>query len=331
MCFSVDTQVSGGQSTGQQSESAAFSRAGSTTQQSQYSLGSALSSLLNNNIQDYGGPLDSAKPFLGRAVNMDTTLPGYSNLIDVANTSNPGTSGYEDKTAAGFDYRLGRALANSRTGMENATAPLNRGKEFRESDAIAQMMFGREDELRKAKQTDMGLLTGASGQLMGTGVQAAGVSQHSKQANAGGAAVLAELLGPKVNSAQESYTGQGNQGGTMYSFGQGYGAGAGASCCFIFLEAYNGMLPWWVRECRDEFVNPRRRSGYVRMSRWLVPAMKRSWVVRTLVNELMIRPLTLWGGFYKQVKGYESFWFLKPVVKFWFRVWDVTANQQEVK
>ena len=124
-------------------------------------------------------------------------------------------------------------------------------------------------------------------------------------------------------------------GSLMQAGGQvGGGMASAGMCCFIFMEAYNGKLPWWVRECRDEFApeSSERRAGYIRMAGWLVPKMnyqlpitnyqlKRAKVMRFLVNQLMIKPMTKWGGWYKNVQGYEKCWIYKPVVWFWFWVW----------
>lgn len=98
-----------------------------------------------------------------------------------------------------------------------------------------------------------------------------------------------------------------------------------SGCCFIFMEAYNGALPWWVRECRDEFApeNTSRRTGYINMSKWLVPLMQRNKAARMLVNVLMIKPLTLWGGWYKKVN--RTGFIFKPFVKMWFKIWELNA------
>lgn len=123
-------------------------------------------------------------------------------------------------------------------------------------------------------------------------------------------------------------------GGLMGAAGQIGGAAASkGGCCFIFMEAYNGRMPWWVRECRNEFApdDTLRRRGYIKMSKWLVPLMsthpgasatplKRG--IRFLVNVTMIKPLTIWGGWYKNVKGYRLGWMFKPVVNAWFKLWE---------
>lgn len=124
------------------------------------------------------------------------------------------------------------------------------------------------------------------------------------------------------------FTGTASSGG-----GSGGGGGAGGimsllgGCCFIFMEAYKGEMPWWVRACRDEFApeSTARRRGYIRMARWLVPKMQQNIFARLLVWFLMIKPLTVWGGWYKKVSGYERGWLCRPFVFFWFKVWEWTG------
>lgn len=127
-------------------------------------------------------------------------------------------------------------------------------------------------------------------------------------------------------------------GGLVNAGGQiGGGMAAKGACCFIFMEAFNGRMPWWVRSCRDEFApeSSARRQGYIRMSRWLVPMMHEkgksekakitAGLTRAIVNVLMIKPLTMWGGYYKKARGYRNGWIWKPFVNFWFRYWEVSG------
>ena len=102
--------------------------------------------------------------------------------------------------------------------------------------------------------------------------------------------------------------------------------GTTAQCCFIFLEAYNGIMPWWVRRCRDAFYTPSRRKGYVRMAKFLVPIMEKSPFVRQLVNDLMIAPLTSYGGYLYRVKGYEDGLKYKAHTGFWFKTWELIGK-----
>lgn len=138
---------------------------------------------------------------------------------------------------------------------------------------------------------------------------------------------------------QQMVSNQGQLSQQPSSGGSGGGGGMGGimsalgpmACCFIFLESYNGTLPWWVRECRDEFApeSTSRRIGYIRMSKWLVPAMRVSKVARFLTNILMVNPLTKWGGFYKGVKGYENGWVYKPFVNAWFAMWYLLGKSED--
>lgn len=137
--------------------------------------------------------------------------------------------------------------------------------------------------------------------------------------------------GGGITGSGTNVTGSGGGGGgsggifsSLLGAGGASGGMGAAACCFIMMEAYHGNMPSWVRECRDEFApqNSARRKGYIRMARWLVPAMRISAIVRSMVWHLMIVPLTLWGGFYKKEPGFEKYGHLRPVVAFWFSVWE---------
>jgi len=95
----------------------------------------------------------------------------------------------------------------------------------------------------------------------------------------------------------------------------------GDVCCFIFLEAYHGTLPWWVRECRDYYYRecPQLASGYRRMAKWLVPIMRHSRLVRGLVWHVMVKPITEYG---KWMVGLSAKASGRASRNFWFRVWS---------
>jgi len=105
--------------------------------------------------------------------------------------------------------------------------------------------------------------------------------------------------------------------------GSGAGGGGGGLCCFIFLEAYNGKLPWFVRAARDiAYVKyPQVAKGYCKMAKWLVPAMRKSKIVRWLVNKTMVLPLTRYGGYKFNATGYERCRKYRLAETFWFSVW----------
>lgn len=95
----------------------------------------------------------------------------------------------------------------------------------------------------------------------------------------------------------------------------------GGMCCFIFLEATNGKLPWYVRAERDYYYQqePAIAVGYKKMAKWLVPLMKDYSWVKKLVNVFMVLPLTHVGGYSHMTNN--TGWLLSPVKKFWFNIW----------
>ena len=117
-----------------------------------------------------------------------------------------------------------------------------------------------------------------------------------------------------------------NQNPFMQSMMSGLGSGIGGMCCFIFLEAYNGELPWFVRYCRDKFYTPEMRNGYVAMARVLVPAMRRSRLARWIVNATMIKPLTKWGGWHCGVPGFAHGRKYGVIKSAWFKCWTLMGK-----
>lgn len=97
-------------------------------------------------------------------------------------------------------------------------------------------------------------------------------------------------------------------------------------CCFIFMESYNGSLPLSVRLYRDLIysLDDHIARGYIRMSKWLVPCMKRSNLARNVVNRFMIKPLTCYGEwFYCNGKLPSKSAFAAKRV--WFNIWKLTG------
>lgn len=99
------------------------------------------------------------------------------------------------------------------------------------------------------------------------------------------------------------------------------------TCCFIFLEAYNGQLPWYVRVCRDYWYerDANLAAGYKKMAKWLVPLMRESRLVAWLVNTFMVQPISRIGKFLVgESAGYSKIdlWLHNA----WFKVWRFYAN-----
>ena len=106
---------------------------------------------------------------------------------------------------------------------------------------------------------------------------------------------------------------------------QGVSAAGGISkmaCCWTFAEAYYGWenIPNEVRVLRDLEYSLQKREGYRRMSRFLVPLMKKSSIVRGLVNTFLIKPVTSYAKYY--VHGQGMGWVFAPVTNLYFAVWE---------
>lgn len=103
--------------------------------------------------------------------------------------------------------------------------------------------------------------------------------------------------------------------------------GNAVGCCFIMLEGHNGVLPWWVRAYRDlsYSLQPEVAVGYKWMAKWLVPLMQKSKLIKGLVNDLLVAPLTAYGGWFYNVPGYEHGKCYAGYKNFWFKVWKLCA------
>lgn len=99
--------------------------------------------------------------------------------------------------------------------------------------------------------------------------------------------------------------------------------GGGNMCCFIFLEARygNGVMDEVVRRYRDEHVNKRNARGYYKLSEVLVPLMRKSKVVKFMVQTCMTTPLVMYAKAYYG-KGSKLGFAFSPIKKFWLKLFD---------
>ena len=97
-----------------------------------------------------------------------------------------------------------------------------------------------------------------------------------------------ELAIPGLTVAETAAQNAGKSGGSSRGGGTG-------GCCFIVLEANDGILPDVVRRYRDEHCTPRKRRGYYRLAEVLVPAMVRWGWAKTAIRWAMVKPLTAYG------------------------------------
>ena len=100
-------------------------------------------------------------------------------------------------------------------------------------------------------------------------------------------------------------------------------------CCFIFMEARygNGTLDAVVRRYRDDHMTERNKRGYYKLSEVLVPLMRKSWLIKTLVRATMTTPLLAYAKAHYQGRGL-GLW-LKPVKDFWLCLFDYLGQEHE--
>jgi hypothetical protein len=94
-------------------------------------------------------------------------------------------------------------------------------------------------------------------------------------------------------------------------------------CGWTTTEAFYGRVPWYVRTIRDHYYesDPTIAKGYLRMCRVVVPLMRASALFRDLILEVMIKPLTAYGGYITATKGYEHGKHKAGILKFWLKTW----------
>lgn len=92
-------------------------------------------------------------------------------------------------------------------------------------------------------------------------------------------------------------------------------SGFGKSCCFIFIEG--DMLTPSVRKIRDQLFPPDCyiANGYRKMAGWLVPLMKRSKLVKSLVKYIMLIPIAKFC--------HKKNSLLIPICVVWCIVWEM--------
>jgi hypothetical protein len=154
---------------------------------------------------------------------------------------------------------------------------------------------------------------------------ATGTANANTNATGGAASVvnpIASNASSPISTSSSIFGSQGISSGSGANGSSGYNV---SLCCFIFLEAYYGNIPWYVRKCRDKYYKlfPEIASGYTWMARWLVPMMQRYQCARLLVWLLMVKPLTYHGA---SVVCNKAKWQYKLTRKFWFSLWNIIGK-----
>jgi len=135
------------------------------------------------------------------------------------------------------------------------------------------------------------------------------------------------LMGQISDTQRNSMNINANRRNVADMINQGVSAvGQVASCCFIFMEAYNGRIPWWVRASRDLHYTEDIRRGYVIMSRLFVPLMRKSKLARAFINHILIEPLTAHAGWLYSVKGYSHGKQYDWLNNVWIRAWTLLGR-----
>jgi len=270
-------------------------------------------------------------------------MPGGTSLESQASV-NPYGGDYANNTFDRYATEMGDAMALARSGP-TMTRGGTAAQGFAQGQAATNASLNREDILTKNRQADASISQGAAGmigqidqgrdQAALQGVQASHGNYHDvvkEQLSAGGLASerlkMFNDLVPTFSTLGSTL--HGSETNNLRGRGAQTSSSMGASlnlCCFIFLEAYNGELPWFVRAYRDEHAPEcsKRRNGYISMSKWLVPAMRVSWAARFAVNHLLVKPLTRYGAWHYKLNNYG--WLFAPVKLVWFGIWKLIGKE----
>ena len=285
--------------------------------------------------------------------NASQPLPADSKMTELLNRSgegydgqssaqaiaarNPFNGSYEAATDAAFKQRASDAMAGVATGpdaVRGATARTSIGQ----SQLATRLANERGKEVHDAQMRESGNVLAAinmmnqvqkatdgvqlaagnalnQGRMMqqNMGLQAAKGVDASKLNNLQLLQLAAGLQGKTVDTQVDDFSGKGDQSNWQ----------AGLDCCFIFLQARNGILPWFINMARRDYYTPQRKRGYKWMARWLVPMMQKSKMVEWVVNAVMIKPFLRYGAWlYKDASASWRGVVSAPICKAWLATWN---------
>jgi hypothetical protein len=342
--------------------STAFSRRGTSETARTYDLPSDLAALIRQGFQTSSPQpalSDSQAQLLTALLTRDNTLvPGRSALDSIINLDptgytgegalrtmsarNPYSNDYENAIGSLYDRQFATARSLAQSGPLNVRGGTAR-QGFELGELGAQNAFNKFREVRGQQDREAGVVQGAvqllntieglrRGSVMqgqqqrmagesartGEGIQSSSQLAALRQNNLGHLQLAGDMLGSPKNLTTDNLAGRGNQVQNTSNWG------VGLSCCFIFLEALNGKLPWYVYLGQKQHVTPYRRAGYKWMSRWLVPLMQRIPVVKKAVNLLMVRPFLIHGkGLYTTGQKHPI---CGIVCSVWLKLWSLIGK-----
>lgn len=280
-------------------------------------------------LQGTGGDVARSALALSRETNPnyyalnDAATAGAKNLLSSINLN--GLSGGE---RAAVERSLNQSnYATGNLGLDNATTAVQNAMQYGDRMAGKRAEYGNalgvmNNTLATGQQYNpvnpVGLALGTSqtntGNTTSFGTPQAGIGTQDPLS---GIPQMIAGAGNQQNQAWADFNKWDSQRGKLDS----WAGNMGGICCFIFLESYNGKLPWYVRRERDYYYRkePALGIGYKRMASWLVPLMRRWLVVRYLVNYLMVKPITAVGAYDRCLNNYGRY--LRPVKSLWFSIW----------
>lgn len=297
-----------------------------------------LASLMSKDYQSLPG-MDRLTQFFSL---VPTEFNGSAALGSIAGID-PYSTAYRDGLEGFFSNVFGEAAANARTGPDAVRGGTAHGAmvegsvlekaaldKFRE---VTGLQLAQADVTTKAAQILQMLEQSRRGQAMqgqnqmiqqyleglGLASGAADLVNRKRQVGASSIAGLDGLFGTESVQNIDNLFGKGQQNTT------GTAWNVGLDCCFIFMEALNGQLPWYVRRGRDVLRTDRQARGYRRMGRWLIPKMQRHRWLAKLVNGTLVKPFLCYGAWFFNAEGNRPILgrACEPICNFWFKVWNM--------
>lgn len=253
-------------------------------------------------------------------------LSGLSNLFAGLPDARGGLSGGEreeiTRSLAYDNLRRGNESPSNITTVENA---MKFGRAGAEREAANQSRIsqavGTATQFLTPAQSKVDVFQMTTGRpSMNQGMtQFAGVNQGTGSSTFG---MGSGLLDNTSHLRQQENQINSQRRDSLDRFSQTMSSMPNVSCCWIFLTAHGGELPWWVRKARNVYGTDQIRAGYKRMSIWLVPLMRRSGLARWIVRTVMTEPLTMFAGYQLRVESCRNGWVFAPLRDFWFGVWN---------
>jgi hypothetical protein len=278
-------------------------------------------------LQDLAGP-GGAAALYGSALNRAANVPYSSTIANSANQSNnllnainvnglsPGEYNSTERAVNQGNQASGNlGLFNGTNTLSNA---LNFGGAFNTKLGILGNAIGTANNTANAAENNGFNAIGTAFSQPG-GSSSSGANTQFQTTNPTGSTIAQPLLSSLTGLTQANIAPQAQS--AYQNSPQGSYVANASSCCFIFMEAYHGILPPWVRECRDRYYSayPQIAKGYKKMAKWLVPLMHDSNFVRAVVWATMIAPLTEHGAWVKRLSfGVKH----RLTRKFWFTIWN---------